>query len=137
MKYQNITVLFSYLTVPLPPQFLDVLTRLGVDCPRHFLLNIRPPLSLHLHIRIPLPLPRHLCPPHATLSIYLPLTIPHHLCPTHAPLSLPLDISHHLHPPRSLLSLYITLHLPHPSFLPQRLPCCHSYPNTIQIIQCI
>ena len=149
-------VFFSYLIVILSSPFMAVLTRSGGGCPHQFLLHICPSGPLHLHILLPLPLPHnlsphnsllsitltlplHICPPCATISISfsLPLPLPHHLLPTHERTPLTIALPYNLCTPSAHLSLSLPLHLPHPPYLSQRLPCCHSYTNMIQIIQCV
>ena len=144
---------FSYLRVLLSLPFMATLTGSG-GVPCQFQINIFPSHPLHILIRLPLhiphnliphhalislplPLPRHIFPPREPLSIDIPLPLPCNLCPPRTPLSLPLALPRHLCTPCAPLSIYIPLHIPHPPCLSQRFPCCHSYLNMSQIIQCI
>ena len=156
MKCKNVMVLFSYLLLLLYFPFMEVLTWSGGGCPHQFLLHIRPSGPLHLHIRLPLPLSHNLIPRHSflylplhiplhlftpcvtlSISISLPLTLPNRLLYTHEPIPLTLYLLHNICPPSAHLSISLPFHLPQPPYLSQRLPRCHSYTNTIQIIQCI
>ena len=147
-------MLFYYPRVILSLPFRSILTGLGVDCIRRFLLHNFPYHPLHLRTRIPLPLPqnlsphralhhiplpfpRHICPPRAPLSLYLTLPLPQNLSPPHAPLSIPLSLPHHLGPPRAPLYISLPLHITWPPCLSQNSTRCHSYPKMSQVIQCI
>ena len=154
LKCQNIIVLFSYLRVLIFLSFIATLTESGGGCTRQFLLHTCPYHPLHLHIRLPLPLPRnlsphhsllslpiplprHLLPPLAPLYIYLPLPLTHNICPPRAHLSINLALPFNIHPPCAPLPISLPIHISNPPWLSQRFPCCHSYPNMIQIAQCI